>query len=215
MSSIPSALDADSRAPEILFGLIMVLTFTGTLSIADAGRDDVRAMLIGALGCNLAWGIIDGILYLMGCTAEKNRNLQTYRAVRHSKDADEVVTNVAGALPPIVASVMTAQELQSIHQRLMQQPEPPASLMPSKADLLGAFAVCLLVFTSIFPVAIPFIFLDHVGQAMRFSNAIAIVMLFITGYIYGGLVPQRPWLSGLAMVLLGLVLVAMTIALGG
>ena len=37
----------------------MVLTFTGSLSVAEAGRDDVRTMLIGALGCNLAWGIID------------------------------------------------------------------------------------------------------------------------------------------------------------
>lgn len=29
---------------EILSGLIMVLTFTGSLSVADAGRDDVRLM---------------------------------------------------------------------------------------------------------------------------------------------------------------------------
>jgi hypothetical protein len=43
------------RVSEVLFGLIMVLTFTGSLSVAEAGRDDVRTMLIGALGCNLAW----------------------------------------------------------------------------------------------------------------------------------------------------------------
>jgi len=39
------ALDPIERASEILFGLIMVLTFTGSLSVAEAGRDDVRAML--------------------------------------------------------------------------------------------------------------------------------------------------------------------------
>jgi hypothetical protein len=32
----------------------MVLTFTGSLSVAEAGREDVRTMLIGALGCNIA-----------------------------------------------------------------------------------------------------------------------------------------------------------------
>ena len=64
----------------------MVLTFTGSLSIAEAGRDDVRTMLIGALGCNLAWGIIDGVLYLMGCMAEKGRGLLTFRAVRKAAD---------------------------------------------------------------------------------------------------------------------------------
>jgi len=70
------------RVAEVLFGLIMVLTFTGSLSVAEVGRDDVRAMLIGALGCNLAWGIIDAILYLMGCLAERSRRLMTVRAVR-------------------------------------------------------------------------------------------------------------------------------------
>ncbi len=48
------ALEPIERISEGLFGLIMVLTFTGSLSIATAGRDDVRAMQLGALGCNLA-----------------------------------------------------------------------------------------------------------------------------------------------------------------
>ena len=48
-------LDPAERISEVLFGLIMVLTFTGSLSIAEAGREDIRAMLIGALVCNIAW----------------------------------------------------------------------------------------------------------------------------------------------------------------
>src|SRR3954467_9923935 len=75
-------LDPVQRVSEVLFGLIMVLTFTGSLSVAEAGREDVRAMLIAALGCNLAWGLIDAVLYLLGCLAEKSRNLITFRAIR-------------------------------------------------------------------------------------------------------------------------------------
>src|SRR3954464_15968888 len=75
-------LTPDERIAEVLFGLIMVLTFTGSLSVAEAGREDVRTMLIGALGCNIAWGVIDGVLYLMGALAENGRDLATYRAVR-------------------------------------------------------------------------------------------------------------------------------------
>src|SRR6188508_2812276 len=82
-------LDPIDRVSEILFGLIMVLTFTGSLSVAEAGREDVRAMLIGALGCNLAWGIIDGVLFLMGSLAEKGRGLLTFRAVRKTTDPNE------------------------------------------------------------------------------------------------------------------------------
>src|SRR5881392_1892080 len=94
-------LEPIDRVSEILFGLIMVLTFTGSLSIAEAGRDDVRTMLIGALGCNLAWGIIDGVLYLMGCLAAKGRNLMTYQAVRKATDPRKAQQLIAGALPPL------------------------------------------------------------------------------------------------------------------
>src|SRR3954467_14031483 len=79
-------LDPIDRVSEVLFGLIMVLTFTGSLSVAEAGREDVRTMLIGALGCNLAWGIIDALLFLMGNLAEHGRSLATYQAVRRAND---------------------------------------------------------------------------------------------------------------------------------
>src|SRR5512141_1547579 len=83
------ALDPVDRVAEVLFGLIMVLTFTGSLSVAEAGRDDVRAMLIGALGCNIAWGIIDGVLYLMGCLGEQGREIRALRAVRRAAKPEE------------------------------------------------------------------------------------------------------------------------------
>src|SRR6185437_6897077 len=99
-------LEPIDRVSEVLFGLIMVLTFTGALSVAEAGREDVRTMLIGALGCNLAWGIIDGVLYLMGCLAEKGRGLHAFRAVRKATDPKEAQRLTAGALPPVIASIL-------------------------------------------------------------------------------------------------------------
>jgi hypothetical protein len=155
-------LEASDRTAEVLFGLIMVLTFTGSLSVADAGRADVRAMLIGALGCNLAWGIIDGVLYLMTALAEKSR-------------------------PRVL----------------------------SAADWQGALAVCLLVFLSTLPVALPFVVLHDPSTALRVSNAIAVVMLFLVGTGYGRAIDLAPWAVGACMVVLGVLLVALTIALGG
>src|SRR6185295_17919222 len=92
-------LEPIDRVSEVLFGLIMVLTFTGSLSVAEAGHEDIRTMLIGALGCNLAWGIIDAILYLMGCLAERGRNLMTLQAVRRATDPPQAQRLIAEALP--------------------------------------------------------------------------------------------------------------------
>ena len=73
----------------------------------------------------------------------------------------------------------------------------------------------LLVFLSTFPVVLPFVFMSHPAHSLRVSNAIAIIMLFLTGWTYGKFAGGRPWRVGLVMVVIGVCLVALTIALGG
>lgn len=211
----PRLLDPIERLAEILFGLVMVLTFTGSLSVADAGRDDVRAMLIGALGCNIAWGVIDGLFYLMNRLAEMSHALVTFHAVRNANTDDDARRHIIDAIPRALAAILKPSELDSMHARLKQLPEPPAVARLSKDDLKAALAVFLLVFLSTFPVVLPFMFMHTVVGAMRVSNAIAITMLFLTGAAFGRVTGRRPWLMGLAMVVIGCVLVSMTIALGG
>jgi len=208
-------LDPIDRVSEVLFGLIMVLTFTGSLSVADAGREDVRTMLIAALGCNLAWGIIDAVLFLMSILAEKARALMIYRAVRSADDPQEAHRLIADAVPPLLASILEPAELTSIHQRLNQLPDPPKGARLDRAAWLGAVGVFLLVFLSTFPVVIPFLLMQNAVPALRVSNAIAVAMLFITGVVYGHVIGYHRWMTGTAMVILGLVLVGITILLGG
>jgi len=215
LKSSKRVLEPNERISEVLFGLIMVLTFTGSLSVAEAGRDDVRTMLIGALGCNLAWGIIDAVFYLMGCLSEQGRGLRSLRALRKAAAPEAAHRVIADALPPMVAATLSPAEYESMRQKLVQLPELPSHPRLGKDEWLGALAVFLWVFLITFPVAIPFIFMDEIGRAMRVSNAIAIVLLFVSGYSFGRIAEYRPWLTGLAMVVLGSVLVAITMALGG
>jgi len=211
----PRVLEPSERISEVLFGLIMVLTFTGSLSVAEAGREDVRTMLIGALGCNLAWGIIDAVFYLMGSLAEKGHNLQIFRAVRAAASPEQAQRLIAEALPGVIASAVGPAELESVRQRLQQLPEPHGPARLDGTDWRGATGVALLVFLSTFPVAVPFIVMQDAMRAMRVSNGVAVAMLFVAGAAYGRYVGRSPWLLGTAMVALGAVLVALTIALGG
>lgn len=215
ITSSKRVLEPIERVSEILFGLIMVLTFTGSLSVAEAGREDVRTMLLGALGCNLAWGIIDGVFYLMGCLAEKGRGLQAFLALRRASTAAEAYAIIGDALPPLVASVLQPAELDRIRERLRALPEPTGPARLDRRDWLGAAGVFLLVFLSTFPPTIPFLFMYEATRALRVSNAIAITMLFLTGCAFGRSAGHNPWLMGLVMVLLGVILVGLTIALGG
>jgi hypothetical protein len=208
-------LEPYDRVSEVLFGLIMVLTFTGSLSIAQAGRDEIRTMLVGALGCNLAWGIIDGVLYLMGCLAEKGKALQTLRAVRGATDPKKAQRLVASALPPVAALLLEPAELEALCQRIKALPEPAERARLSNDEWLGALGVFLLVFLSTFPVVIPFLVIKDRWLALRVSNAIAVGMLFLTGCAFGRITGRHPWLTGVALVMLGAVLVGLTMVLGG
>jgi VIT1/CCC1 family predicted Fe2+/Mn2+ transporter len=200
---------------EILFGLIMVLTVTGSLSVAGAGREDVRTMLLGAIGCNLAWGTIDGIFHLLGRVAEKGRGLRTVNAIRKAGDPQQAQGLIADALPVVIASILKPADLETMRLRLKELPDPQALARLSAADWLNALGVFLVVSLSTFPVVIPFLFMHNVTLALRISNVIAIGMLFATGYAFGHITGRRPWLRGMAMVGLGCILVAFTIALGG
>lgn len=215
MTSSKRLLEPVDRISEVLFGLIMALTFTGALSVASAGKEEVNEMLIGALGCNLAWGIVDGVMYVLACLTESGMKLKALKAARRDDAPELARETIAGTLPPMIAALVTNDELESIRQRLRALPEPPRRVPLARKDLLGAAAVMLLVFLSTFPVVVPFLFMDGAKSALRTSNAIAIGMLFFGGVAYGHHAGMRRWLMGLAMVVIGIVLVGMTIALGG
>jgi len=208
-------VDPIDRISEILFGLIMVLTITGTLSVVTGGRAEVKTMILGALGCNLAWGIIDAGLYLMGCLGERGRNLLKLGTVRQTNDPDAGTRALVDALPAPLVSVLSRDELDSMRQRLIKLPESPQRAHLTKDEWLGALEICLLVFFSTIPVVIPFLFMDDVRSALRVSNAVAIIMLFICGYAFARNTGLRPWPTGLAMVAVGAFLVGIAIVLGG
>jgi VIT family protein len=209
-----SILDPIDRISEVLFGLIMVLTSTCTLSVVSAGRPEIRTMILAALGCNLAWGIIDAGLYVLGCIDERARNLLTLRAVRQATDPTEARRMIATALPKAL-SRLPEEHLEPMRRELLQLPEPPQHPGLMREDVLGALAVCLLVFLSTFPPIIPFLLWSDVQSALRISNAVAIIMLFVCGYAYARNTGLRPWLTGLVMVAIGFALVGVAIALGG
>ena len=214
MAGTDRLLDPIARVSEILFGLIMALTFTGAFSAATAGREDVRELLIGVIGCNIAWGLVDAVMFLMSSLTERGHGLMAIRAVQTASSVEEAHSVIAGAVPPVLAGVLNRDALESMRQGLLGMSElPPRRL--HREDWLGAVAVFLLVFLSTFPVVIPFLVFQNAQLALRTSNLVAIALMFVCGIWLGRHGGYRPWRTGMSIVVLGLVLVGITIALGG
>lgn len=210
-----AVLSPIDRISEVLFGLIMVLTFTGTISVATDGREEIRELLWAALGCNLAWGLVDAIMYVMNVLAERGHSITVINRLLRVDDASSTRQVLRDEMQPLFTALMTDTELDELGNRLRAQSLPSKRNLLTARDILAAVQIFLLVFCCTFPVALPFALLDEVDVAMRVSNGIALVLLFMGGFILAGHAGFRRIITALVYALIGVSLVALTMALGG
>ena len=218
-SFVTRHLDPASHMGEILFGLIMTLTFTlaAGIVIQEEGREGAREMLIGILGCNLAWGIIDGVLYVLGQVFERGRVRRIGFHVRTATSDDDARGMVAAELDESLAPLADEPARRGFYDSIVQRvrSDPPVPNRIRKEDVLGGLAAGWLVFACSFPALLPFLFIDDLHLALRVSNALLIGLLFFVGWRAARHTLAHPWLAGLAFMLIGVLLVALAIPLGG
>lgn len=210
-----AVLNPIDRISEVLFGLIMVLTFTGTISVATDGRQEIRDLLWAALGCNLAWGFVDAIMYLMNVLLERGHNLTVIKKIAGSTDVSASRQVLKDEIQPIITGLMKDEELDQLSERLKKLPVPSKRNLLTGHDILAGFQIFLLVFLCTLPVALPFAFLDDVAVAMRTSNGVALFLLFVGGFILAGYAGFTRVITASIYMLIGVLLVALTMALGG
>jgi hypothetical protein len=207
-------LDPVDRFSEVIFGLIMVLAFTCSLSVVERGAQDVRTMLVAALTCNLAWGLVDGVMYVLTAIAERARRVTVLRGIRAA--SPEVARRlVLLALPEAFEAITGDAEADRIAARFHALPESEPRRLLTGEDLRGALWSAILVVLATLPPTIPFLLVADARLALRISNGVALVSLFLSGFWLGRATGIRAWLLGIAMMVLGSLLVAVTIALGG
>ncbi|MBK5570952.1 VIT1/CCC1 transporter family protein [Ensifer sp. 2YAB10] len=207
-------LDPIDRLSEIIFGLLMALSFTGTMSTVTGEEGGVNAVLVAALGCNIAWGIVDGVMYVLTTAVERVRRrgfLDSLRREPIERAREMFLEN----LPDDVRRVSSPKETEALLLRVRALSYDPRHRAVTGHDLKAAFAIFLLVVISTLPPSIPFLLVDDVALAMRVSNAIALVMLFVIGARLGRYMGRSPWPMAFAMAAIGAVLVAVTILFGG
>lgn len=211
-------LDPGDSLSEMLFGLVMTLTFTlGAGLIVEDGPDAVRQMLLGILGCNVAWGIVDGAMYLMGRLLDRSRKARLIEAIRRSATDDEALRIIGKELDPRLASLTNTDERYELERRILARLRglAPEATHLRKEDFLGALAVFYLVFFSTIPAVLPFLAFRDRFLALRVSNLLLLALLFLTGFRFSQAAHGHPWRFGTTLLLVGLALVGVVIALGG
>jgi len=211
-------LDPASRLGEVLFGLIMVLsvTLTAGLSAAD-GPAGVRQLLQAALGCNIAWGIIDGIMYVMNNMTVRAGKAHLIEAIRSAVDRATALDIVRDQIEPQFETLTEPQHREALSRSILEyltDGQAPTTRVTAE-DLYGALACFFEVVLSCLPAAVPFLIFSEPTLALRVSNALLIAMLFYVGQKWAAYAHTNRLITGLAMVAIGLALVGVAILLGG
>lgn len=211
----PRLLDTVDRVCEVCFGLFMALTFVGAVSAIDAPADAPRTMFYTALGCNLAWGLADAVMYLVRTLTERGRRLSLVKAVRNAGDPADAIGRLRDALSPALRTLVDDAELESIRSRIARNTNVAGRPTLGPEDFLAAAGIFLLVVIATFPVALPFIVFADLSTALLVSRVLTILMLFGAGIALGRHAGFGGWIAGVVMTLVGIALTMAIIALGG
>jgi len=215
---IQTYLEPSERLGEVLFGLVMVLTFTlGAGMVVAEGREGVRQLLLATIGCNVAWGLIDAVIYIMLRMSERARRMNGAARIRAVKNDEEAVDIIRREMDYGYAELMSVELKDRFSREILGfvRGMELKKIRIEKNDFLGGLASFTLVFISTVPAAIPFLFFSDPHRALRVSNLLLIGFLFLVGYRWARQTHTNRVLGGLSMMTIGIVLVGVAMLLGG
>ena len=196
----------------------MVLTCTlGAGVIAGLDRDSLRSLFIAALGCNVAWGVIDAALYVMGRIFVRTQNARLMQAIRSAGDDASGLGIVRQALEPRFGSFGWNEDREQFYRslRAMVVHSEARHNLVTADDLRSAAVVFVLVVATALPPAVPFLLIADPLVALRVSNIVLVALLFVVGFCWARAIGGSGWRTGLVMMLSGVLLVGIAIAFGG
>jgi len=206
----------EDRMAEVICGLVMVLSFTAaTASIFE--NTTSHALLFAILGCNISWGIVDGVTYILGNLLNRGARARLILQIKSAPDDPNVSQAIAARIENVIGELLTPQQSEQVQQWIIQGASR-AQAQPThlrKEDLYTALACFAIVFRAAIPVLIPFLLIKDEVVALRVSNGLILAMLFAIGWRWAPFANMNRLATGLGLLSLGVVLVLITVALGG
>ena len=211
-------LDPSESLLEILFGLIMALTMTaGARLVTDPATLNAGELIAALAGCNVAWGFIDAVFYLVGSMFNRNRRLVLVRRLQATRDEGEAIALIQNEFglqrEPRMRDEDRAVFYRSMLEMLRHADTRRASL--TAGEFAAAAIIFVLVSLTAVPGLIPLAVMSDLGMALRLANGLQVVLLFYVGYKWSHYSGSNPWRGAAMIGVMGIVLVLISVALGG
>jgi VIT family len=216
-SFVERYLDPTDRLDEMLFALIMVLSITLGVGLATDAGGSASKVVWAILGCNLAWGLIDGCMYVVTQMFDRSSKARIAQALRSSHSEDEQVATVGSELDDALTPLTSADERRALYLTIasrLRGVDMPRTRVKAE-DVYGGLAILWLMVLASIPAIVPFLFIGDRFVAARVSNGLVLATLFAVGFGYARLINASPWIMGWSTVVFGLAMVVIAMLLGG
>lgn len=221
-------LDPIDLLSEAIYSILIVLTFTMAFRIvrfgAGAGApaipsaEQINQLLIAAVGAALAWGVIDGIMYVLMSVFERSERHRLLRGIHSAETEQESLDVIEAELDHILEPITKDSDRRNLYRDVLEYLRE-GELRPvglKREDIAGALGSVLVAVGAALPSIVPLALIrSDPFLAIRASNVVSFIMLFILGYRWGTYTGANPWKTGLLLFAVGVIMTLVAIFLGG
>jgi hypothetical protein len=211
---------------ESIFSIMIVLIFTLAYRVfsispvpgAATSSESATTLLLAILGAVIAWGFIDGMIYVILSFFEREESDRFICEIREAKSEKEKVEIVLNEFGEIFEPITDEHHRDALYLAILNsiKSTPVQKIGFSKDDIGAAVAHVFIAIISVIPSMIPLlVFSNNLSLAIRISNTISFAVLFITGYRWGKYVGVNPIRTGIIIMAIAIVLALLAIPLGG
>ena len=209
---------------EAMYGVIIVMTFTSTFRSFEFHTSELyTTVVLSALFCCVAWGVADGFFYawedaynarsrhlIISDSKSKEKKSKALSMVKEELD-DTILGSIEDSerkkLYEGIVEYLSKNELKKERARADFLRKLPHYLLGTSVLSAGTGVIVLLPF---------FIFRSNITLALNISDIIGVVALFAIGFYRTQDSSLTKKLStGLISSLLGIIIIAITVVLGG
>ncbi|MFT3867373.1 MAG: hypothetical protein QM715_02635 [Nibricoccus sp.] len=213
-SNVPAILrpgyDLEGRFTEVLFALSTILVFTLAVErLVSPENGGVHALLVATTGYSLAWAVFVGVMFAVHAINRRGKIARFANNFRLRPDEGRALGEIQQEMDATLAALTSEPMRERLHWNILSNIallEPPPVRLKA-ADLLGALATTLLVFTATVPAILPFLCCEMPWMAVRLSNLVTVLLLFVCGYHWARSMRMRPWITATSFAGLGLIAV--------
>jgi len=217
VSFVVHYLDPTERLDELLFALIMVLSITLCVGLATDQDTSALQVVLAIVGCNLAWGLIDGCMHIVTQMFDRSCKARLVQTLRSCSSESERVAAVGGVLDGQLSALTSTDERSALYTQIARRLRG-ADVQRTRVaaeDVYGGLAIVWLMVLATLPAIAPFLCFADRFLAARVSNGLVLLTLFGVGYGLARSIHANPWTLGLSTVAFGLAMVFIVVLLGG